>query len=305
MSQMKKAILFGAGGAGENFLTHNKQYQIIAVSDNNEKIWGSTLGDLPIIKPTEIAQLNPDYVIITSTWADSIQEQLLHKLYIPADKIIVPAKSQIKQAIFPFEHEPTLQLARKAMVAVSKYLIDHGVNLYVDFGTLLGLMRDGDIIPWDDDIDFALNEDEFEQAIELMRHFSQYGEKIEGVVWKVSLVTHADIEVSIQIEPEYTEKNIYLPFSMGIAKRIIVGDNSEVIGLSGMLYSPAKHFSGHDSLEAFGHKFYTPKNPESYLTFVYGDWKKPKKGMTFQDYNNRNIIAEVDLATIKTIKKAL
>ena len=301
-----KTILFGAGSAGEKFINNNdcNQYDLIAISDNNPNIWGSTLCEIPIINPAEIAHHSFDQVIITSFWADSIQDQLINELNIPANKVIIAPKSTIKNAVTPFTDIPTLELARETMGVLSEYLISCNVNVYVDFGTLLGLIRDGDIIPWDDDIDFAVNEEDFECVVKHMKSFAQLAPKAAGLEWQVSVISRANNDTSIKIEFSQLQKK-YNDFKIGIAKRRHIDGNSVLVGLGGMLYAPSFHFKDHEIINVFGYNFKTPSKPKEYLSFVYGDWKTPVKGMTFQDYNNRNIPSEMDADTMYTTSKLI
>lgn len=49
---------------------------------------------------------------------------------------------------------------------------DHKVNYWAVYGTLLGAMREGDIIKWDDDVDVAMATDDF---IAIEKRLPQYG----------------------------------------------------------------------------------------------------------------------------------
>lgn len=300
-----KVIIFGAGGAGENFLSVNTKYEVIAISDNNEELWGTEIKNISVISPSEIPRLEFDLVIITSSWVDSIQKQLLNELNIPKNKLLIPTKSVIKSSILPFEHLPTLEIAKDLMVAISNFYKKHQINVFADFGTLLGLIREGDIISWDDDIDFSINEEDFETAVELIQNNRPELPIVDNVNWKISLVSHANKNVAIQIEPEYNSDNGYRLFQMGLSKRSVVNGNSEVVSLSGMLYAPESFFKGCDIISAFGHNFITPKDPEKYLEFVYGEWRTPRKGMTLKDYNNRNQILKINTNSIKVSKKEI
>jgi lipopolysaccharide cholinephosphotransferase len=44
---------------------------------------------------------------------------------------------------------------------VSKILDKHGINYWIDGGTLLGALRHKDVIPWDYDLDFGMMENDF------------------------------------------------------------------------------------------------------------------------------------------------
>lgn len=305
MNKNKKVILFGAGGAGNNFLKNNTEYDVIAITDNNSDMWSTTLSEHIVISPEGILFLDYDYIVVTSTWADSIQEQLIHKLGVSPSKIIIPKKSAIKSSQHPFQHEPTLELAREVTISVSKYLTSRGVKVYVDFGTLLGFIRDGDIIPWDDDVDFAINEEDFDRTSELMRDFIFFAPKREGVVWRVSIINQGGEDVSISVEFSIASGCSYENFNVGLAKRRVNGDNSEVVGLSGMLYSPSTHFIKNETITVFEHIFVIPDKPEEYLDFVYGDWRTPREGMTFQDYRNRKLISNININSIKYTKRIL
>lgn len=289
-----KVILFGAGGAGISFINNNTEYEVIAFTDNNQKVWGSSLMNIPVIKPTEIEQHSFDYIVVTSTWADSIQEQLVNVLNIPSNKVLVPSKSEIKSSNLPFEHLPTLLLAREAMVAVSEYLTNNGVSVYLDFGSLLGIIREGDIIPWDDDIDFTINESEFAVATELMKHFNSVAPKRNGIIWSVYKSMHDGVDISIGVKLIASENQEYKDFNIEIAKRRNRDGISELVGLNGLLYAPSNHFNGCEYIKAFDHDFCIPKEPYEYLCFIYGNWKEPIKEMTFQSYPNRKLVLEVD-----------
>src|SRR5438105_4459592 len=46
-------------------------------------------------------------------------------------------------------------------------LARHGITHWLDFGTLLGAVRDGQMIPWDFDVDVGILESQLEQLLEL------------------------------------------------------------------------------------------------------------------------------------------
>src|SRR5690554_4897343 len=270
--RQRSVVLFGAGSACKNFLEKNDlaKNKIIAISDNSKDKWGSTTNGLPILAPESLKNLDFDTVIITSLWADEIYKQLINELKVPSCKIEVAPKSQIKTRGKPFEDGRTIAAARSLLISINAFFFNSPVTLYVDFGTLLGLKRDNDIISWDDDIDLSVNEEQFELALEMMKDFTRYAPKLPNVEWKVSVITRAGVTTSIKIEPVQSFPEINY-FKAGISKRRNIDENSVLVGLGGMLFAPSLHFSDFDLLNAQGTQFKAPKNHESYLEFVYGN----------------------------------
>lgn len=54
-------------------------------------------------------------------------------------------------------------------IAIRNVLEKHNIPYFITYGTLLGAVRHGGFIPWDDDFDFYLFDDSYDQAMELLR----------------------------------------------------------------------------------------------------------------------------------------
>lgn len=55
-------------------------------------------------------------------------------------------------------------------VAITQILEKHDISYQIAFGTLLGAVRHGGFIPWDDDFDLFLFDDRYDTAIEILRN---------------------------------------------------------------------------------------------------------------------------------------
>jgi len=298
-----RIVLFGASSAGEFFIENNTSHEILAIADNDTSKHGTTFLKLNVISPAEILDLDFDYVYITSQWADQISHQL-HELGISKEKVVLPKKIDIK-ADNPFQDQKTKELGHQLIRCINNLMTTHGVELYLDSGTLLGIVRDKDLIAWDDDIDFAVNENHFSQALDAMRGFNNVAPYRNSIDWSIEVLSMLDQDVAIIINFKNKAGESYIPFETSVQMRREVDGNSELVSSAGLFYVPAQFFTGYDEIPFQDIKLKGPKNHTEFLRFMYGDWQSPKKEMKITDYQNRRINTNIDPRAVSIRKRTL
>lgn len=282
---MKNVLLFGSGNGAKEYLLKNKDANILAIFDNDIKKHGLVFEGITIHHPKDIKNFIFDEIIIVSQWAKDIYEQL-DELGVSKEKIYIPAKKDIKYTERPFEDSKTIELARKIIKHISYYAFKDNIPVLVDFGTLLGIVRDGDVIEWDDDVDFSITDDV--HKVDFSLWISEVVKKIEEPI-KISIRSKIinNVNVSYILEFVNTNEDIrFKNFIISISLRKNIENNSIHLPSGGMWYAPQKHFLKYEVLEWNGQNIFVPYDYENYLTFLYGDWKVPKKDITMTDYAN-------------------
>ncbi|MDX4035818.1 nucleoside-diphosphate sugar epimerase/dehydratase [Aliarcobacter skirrowii] len=275
---MKNIVLFGSGNGAKEYLLKIKNCNILAIFDNDIKKHGTSFEGIKIYSPSKINSFYFDEIVIVSQWAKEIYEQLINELKVDKDKIVIPAKKEIKKANRPFEDKQTRELGREIIKEFSKLAIKDNIVLYLDFGTLLGIVRDKDIIEWDDDIDFSVSNISKDVLDD----------------WLKNIIKRVNLPVIINIEDNkfgyiitfINEKKEYNFFQISISFRENSGENSLHLPSKGMWYSPKIHFEKYDIIKYQGQDVFVPYDYENYLTFLYGNWRIPKKDITMADYAN-------------------
>ena len=82
----------------------------------------------------------------------------------------------------------------------------HGLTYWIEYGTLLGAVRHGGFIPWDDDTDVAMPRADFEKAYDLMHdELARYGITLEyginELAWLQLHYRHRETGIWIDISP--------------------------------------------------------------------------------------------------------
>jgi len=67
------------------------------------------------------------------------------------------------------------EIAVKSLREVKQVLDTNGIRYWLDFGALLGAVRDGRIIEWDDDIDLGMADDDWEKIVSTIPEFMRRG----------------------------------------------------------------------------------------------------------------------------------
>lgn len=299
-----KTLLFGAGAGARKFIVNESNNRhFLAIIDNNTEKHGGIFENLPIISPTQIDHFYYDEIVITTQWAHEVQQQLIHELNIDPAKIVIPVKSMLKTPS-PFLHLPTRELGRNIIKVLSSSAIAHNIPLLLDFGTLLGIIRDNDIIAWDDDIDFAIPIElsSSDIGIWLLATLKSSGLSIEWHIEKLFDQDNRLISLLIKFNPlSIKTQDEYVPFTTSISFREIQGEHSIHLPSLGLWYSPSVHFQTIQTHLWNGFPLQIPFQHEAYLSFVYGDWKIPKKDMKLTDYNHLGEVtySHVESANLK------
>ena len=92
--EKKRIILFGTGAVCRYYIDRwkqdkSKEFEIIGLSDNDNKKWGSYQYGYMVYKPEEITSLRFDEIVImTEQFYMPIKRKLVYELYLPEDKVI-------------------------------------------------------------------------------------------------------------------------------------------------------------------------------------------------------------------------
>lgn len=295
----KRTVLFGAGPGAKRYIEKNREScDFVAILDNDANKHETVFCGVSVYQPSKLADIAFDEVVITTQWVDAVKKQLTEDLHICDSLIVVPNKKQLKDEL-PFYNPSSRALGRQIIKGINELARSVDIPLVIDFGTLLGIVRDNDIIEWDDDIDFAISYEYAEQTEFILQAYIRSRPDID---WEIERVTDVDNRVtSLQLK-FIDPKQQCIPFITSIAMR--KNDNGKSIHLPslGMWYSPQKHFDSYELLEWQGQQLQVPNDYLAYLTFQYGEWKTPKKDISYSDYANLQEVCfdEVKSANWKT-----
>jgi hypothetical protein len=160
---------------------------------------------------------------------------------------------------------------------VTETLVDAGIRSFCCCGTLLGLIRDGKFISWDDDIDMSIIDDP-------MFSWEILEEKLNGIGMKKFREFAFDEHVTIQ---SYVKNNVMIDFGLQTIEgnRVIMKEPWQIDGVEYLdgfyrdhrvLFHEYPIVSEIEMKKINGTKVMIPVNYEEYLESKYTkNWKIP------------------------------
>ncbi|WAJ71046.1 LicD family protein [Catenovulum adriaticum] len=282
MGNKEQVYIFGAGLAGKAALAHLDDKEVLGFFDNNQSKVGTFLCGKPIKCPSSIPSLNFDYIYIASEFFEQIQYQLLNEYHVCANKTRVMSASEIKPFYFGVSTEAR-DISEQILGLLCQMLKQINATFYVDAGTLLGVYRDNALIPWDDDLDFALLSSSLDIVCQELVNILNALQQLTGVEWSAKehfsacnfrTVKKGTIR-SIKLRP--TGNNVYLP-SIDLFVKYVSGDLMDYVLASRGISMPSQYIYNTKTFDFKGYGLIIPKDPERYLEEHYGSgWRVPIK----------------------------
>ena len=171
-----------------------------------------------------------------------------------------------------------------------KILNNLSINFFIDNGLLLGIYRDGDLIKWDWDIEFSLYEND------LTNNLVKLIDEVKRNGFKIHKIDKKDIKLDIYKGLPYE----IFSFSFKGWKHVRYKRRFKRKGFS----IPEKYFLTKEKVKYLGFELFCPGPIEEYLTFIYGDWRTPKRLGNMDEYLSKNYYKKPSFLMI-SIKKIL
>jgi len=183
-------------------------------------------------------------------------------------------------------------------------LNDHGIHFWMYGGALLGYVRDGNLIPWDMDIDLFVWKKDYQKVLDLKKLFERKGfrflqkETSVALYWEKREVTIARYKLEGDIatirDRLITKNKIGNMIYFGLLVKAVQYKLKRthrflrwVLLKTNCCYSvtqivPAHFYLNLKKIDFFGLPLKVPKETKEYLEYTFGkDWRKPQKDFKY------------------------
>lgn len=179
--------------------------------------------------------------------------------------------------------------AERMLAKVGKIFRENNIKYTLEGGTLLGIVRENRLLPWDNDMDLTTTQDELKKLKKLRFSLWKAGYRVRFRYYKKDVLPFKKGEIrmmKIQTRKFYFFKEFAL-LDVFIKKRIDDKYYWTVTTKNPILKSvPAEFYDNLTEIDFLYTKFSIPKKCNEYLTYRYGDWKTPVKEYDFTKDDN-------------------
>lgn len=197
------------------------------------------------------------------------------KLLRRVKKRILGERDRVRLVGRHYEH------ARELLLYTVDLLNQTPINYHVVYGTLLGLARDGDLIPWDIDIDVMIGRGDVEEFRQLFGKYRSRGWRVRDkypVNYDYAAWNRGDVS-SIMFKRPLLRDLAHPPILrtgrkiMDVYVRYPDGDCEAWDTFDMVSRAPKRFFEGYETIEYGGRRVHVPQHHREYLELVYGNWK--------------------------------
>ena len=165
-----------------------------------------------------------------------------------------------------------------------KLLDENNIIYHLEGGTLLGLIREGDLLPWDHDLDISIMSADAALIEKILPSLLYKGHKVSSRSFLSNKYVFKQGEkriFKVKRWASYVKSVIFFKGSKPVALDVFVKYSDELNTYweanKKVMKVPKSHYASYETVMFLDYPFKVPNDPKGYLALKYGDWEVPVK----------------------------
>jgi phosphorylcholine metabolism protein LicD len=182
-----------------------------------------------------------------------------------------------------------IPIALKMLRDVTTELEKAQIPYWLEGGTLLGIVREQRLLPWDNDMDISMDIRHRTALLRVAFKLMLKGYRLSFRWYNRSMGPFKKGELRMlkvrNYEKGFKKGEVMLDLFL---KRKQDADYFWTVGIKSPVLksSPAQYYDALDWIDFDGKKYMVPQDYDGYLTYRYGDWHTPVKTWNFKKDDN-------------------